>query len=100
MTNEEKARVLLDALVLSIGGPRDFERVCLDDPDNLSVIAEALDAAEARGAAQERERVVAWLRDFVLHCPARNCDEEATARIANAIERGDHAQNGGGDATE
>lgn len=61
-----------------------LEKLDLDPNEaNLDDAYHALDAAEARGAAAERARIVAWLN---------RCGGSRNARtLALHIERGDHS---------
>lgn len=65
-----------------------------DRPRMLDRISAALTAAERRGAAKERAVVVAWLRVTPRACGVLVdiASSQDIARLANAIEAGDHVR--------
>ena len=60
--------------------------------DDMATLFEAHRiAAEARGAARERARVVEWIREKAISAWGADCTGiDETGFIAFAIERGDH----------
>lgn len=64
--------------------------------DDLRALLDAHDAARADGVAAERARVVAWLRCESRAAPVKGREFNSMCRLADAIERGKHEEDGNG----